>query len=307
MKIKSPKVIFTEKDHGYWYGSGPKSKRKRMVSVTSYFGTFCEPFNAELWLTKNVLAEIFGKRKFYAMIGKHADYLQNEQAFQLFFEPIIGNPRYNFQLRREVLRMEWALAGANGTTLHEYLEEERYQQGYFTNPMTGTDHPIIRYDKNFDNQSIIDNLADLPDGAYPELLLWHGPALLAGQADMICIETIRGKRYVDTFDEKTNGGYKADAGKKRQDIRKAKPGSRLMKPPFDNLYDCTHIKYRGQLSLYLHLLEIHGFIPRNLAVQHYINFDVNQMELIPFEYMGATSAKLIDLRLSQLAPKTIEI
>lgn len=308
METSNPKVIFTEKDHSYWWGDGPLDKRKRMDSVTTYFGRFCKPFERDLWLTKNILQEILGNQKFWGIHGTHEPYLQTQAGLELFFKPIIDDPKYFFELRKNILKTEWELANAKGTDLHEEIENSIYDDGYFWDPVTDLRYDVIKYDKLYPNQTICENLADLPDGAYPELLVWDEEAMLAGQADLVCIRTEGSARYTAVHDWKTNGGYKQGAEKKRADLIKCRPGSKPMSPPFQHLNDCTHVKYKGQLSLYQRMLEKAGYTPELQCLHHFINYDRDQCQIIPFDYMQKTADDLINLRIEeQKKPLTIHL
>ena len=75
-------------------------------------------------------------------------------------------------------------------------EERSYAQGWEINPYTGTKLRVHRFEKKYDNQSIVDNLIDLPDGCYPELLIWDLEYGICGQEDKVYIETKYGKKLV---------------------------------------------------------------------------------------------------------------
>lgn len=108
---------------------------------------------------------------------------------------------------------------------------------------------------------------DLPDGFYPELLLWNDDYKIAGTSDKIFIESNRGigTRMVDVDDYKTS----AVIDKKSFYVRGK--GHRMMQYPLDNLMDCKHTHYHLQVSVYAYMLEEMGFEVRNVGY-HHLNF-----------------------------------
>ena len=113
-------------------------------------------------------------------------------------------------------------------------------------------------------ENLIEDLYMLPDGYYPELLVWNEKCGIAGQADKVFLETIGNTRYVDIDDYKTNNKIKTESAY----VKKLK-GRVMMKKPLGHLMDCNHTHYNLQISTYAWVMEQFGFKVRNLAFHHY--------------------------------------
>jgi hypothetical protein len=130
--------------------------------------------------------------------------------------------------------------------------------------------------------SISDDLyKDLPDGFYPELLIWDNDSLTAGTSDRVFIETILGERFVDIDDYKTN----AKIDQKSFFVRGK--GYQMMKPPVGHLMDCKHSHYHLQVSIYAYMLEKMGFTVRNVGYHH-----LNTFHNLP--YLKSEAKNLLD-------------
>jgi ATP-dependent exoDNAse (exonuclease V) beta subunit len=100
----------------------------------------------------------------------------------------------------------------------------------------------------------------LPDGVYPELILWNHYWGVAGISDIIIIDG----DYFDVDDYKTN--KKID----KESYCHPKYGHKMMKPPINHLMDCNYTHYALQLSLYAYMLEkLTGKKARNLSFHHH--------------------------------------
>lgn len=123
---------------------------------------------------------------------------------------------------------------------------------------------------NLDNADVkyaISNnyLEDLPDGFYPELIMWNDEYKIAGTSDRIFIETLGIGRAVDVDDYKTNNVID-----KKSFYEKGK-GHKMMQYPLNHIMDCKHNHYHLQVSVYAYMLEQMGFEVRNVGY-HHINF-----------------------------------
>lgn len=108
---------------------------------------------------------------------------------------------------------------------------------------------------------------DLPDGFYPELLIWNDKYKVGGTADRIFFESNRGigTRLVDVDDYKTNTVID-----KKSFYQRGK-GYKMMQAPLNHLMDCKHTHYHLQVSLYAYMLEEMGFEVRKIGY-HHLNF-----------------------------------
>ncbi len=104
-----------------------------------------------------------------------------------------------------------------------------------------------------------ENLYELPDGVYTELLIWNNFLGIAGQSDKVIIETVNGIRYVDIIDYKTNKEIK-DYNYLDKNGRKVINESLIY--PLNKYCNSNYWIYQLQLNLYGWLLEQFGFTLR---------------------------------------------
>ncbi len=105
----------------------------------------------------------------------------------------------------------------------------------------------------------IEDLYQLKDGVYTELLIWNNFLGIAGQSDKVIIETINGVRYVDIIDYKTNKEIK-DYNYIDRDGKKVINESLIY--PLNKYCNSNYWIYQLQLNLYGWLLEQFGFTLR---------------------------------------------
>ena len=261
-------IVFYKDDHTYWYGDD------KLNSVGGWISQFFPKFESEFWLTHGVLKEIWGD-----------EYKKHYSSFKTFmppavplFEPFIKKTSaHRFVNEKLKLSNSWhrkrAHAAFKGTQFHDFMERQAYIQGFLENPWTNKEFKVIPHIKEFDNQSISLDLSTLEDGAYLELLVFDLELGVAGQADMVFIETIDGIRYADFNDFKTN------------EKKPSRSAPTRCLGVFEKEYASTHFKYTLQLNSYAYLLSRHGFVPRNLAYQHHIDYDPNKKTLIDVNLM----------------------
>lgn len=120
-------------------------------------------------------------------------------------------------------------------------------------------------------------LSKLPDGIYPELMLWDHRYGIAGRSDKVIIETKRESftmykgdglmgrdvRYTDVEDYKTNRFIKMKSWRNHDGTY------RMMLAPLTDLMDCDWWHYQLQLSLYQFMLEYHEFVARHSQIIHF--------------------------------------
>lgn len=118
--------------------------------------------------------------------------------------------------------------------------------------------------------------AQLPDGIYPELILWSHKYRIAGRADKIILFTIptiltagknsyeRDFRHANVDDYKTNETLHFESF-----YDHANKQHLMMLGPLAHLMDCSMNHYTLQFSLYQFLLEEFGFLPGERTLIHY--------------------------------------
>ena len=295
--MENPKVIFRSSDHSYWYGTGPIEDRKRLTSVNRMWTSYFEPFDTEMGLSRGALALMLGHSKFWSGYFRHKPEIASHdellEKYSRYINPI-------FWELRETVKFEWNYGNVKGTALHDYFENKAYEDGYVVNPFDKKKYETRKIEKKFDNQSIVDDLWDLEDGCYPELVVWNDVA--CGQVDQPMIETIDGVRYFDIIDFKSNGGVDRETGeKKRKEIFKASKQSlgdkkyKMGKGILSHMYDCgKYTAYQGQLSMYARLLEEAGYIARNLGVAHYLEYNPGTEAVIKYPYLEKETAAVME-------------
>ena len=272
-------IIFTEKEHKYDHDG------YRPVSGTGFISKFEEEFNREYFLSRGALKELVPD---FAEQKKAWKYSGGRILSQEFLEHLLEQVDIvDFIDRREALAQTWMdksdLACFEGTEYHLAREHESYKRGYEVSPFDGKEYTTIKKKKikGIDNYSLSDNLYDLEDGYYPELLALLPEQIsvgdknhywLVGQADKVFIGTDEEGRYIQIDDYKT-GGKPSKWSMRNEDTGIFAK----LKYPVQHLMSCKHQRYELQTSLYAYMLECHGYRVRNNAYTH-IN------ELVHCEY-----------------------
>ena len=243
---------------------------------------------AESTLSKKAKAIINeGIDSFYLYSGEfELKVPENEKALRF---AIVNSPATEEDIEKclEAIKLKWddKRDGANlkGNSYHRSREISAIKNGFEINAYDNKEYPVhvellagtfekqgsdpretvlrgIDFaDKKY---TVLDNLMDLPDGFYPELLLWNDEYQVAGTADRVFIETILGERFVDIDDYKTN------AVLKRTSFYVRGKGYKMLLPPVNHLMDCKHVRYNLQVSMYGFFLEQMGFTVRQVGYHH---------------------------------------
>lgn len=153
---------------------------------------------------------------------------------------------------------EWAKKGADacakGTKFHKKKEDTMLSSAGI---VSDTGYTPVNNINAFTEPNI--DYTKLPNGVYPEMLLWNHYFEIAGLADIVTIED----GYFDIDDYKTN--------KKIEQISYFHPktGYKRMKYPISHLMDCNFQHYELQISIYAFILEEMGLKPRKLMFHHH--------------------------------------
>ena len=151
-------------------------------------------------------------------------------------------------------RAEWKAIGKeaseHGTKVHAELEAETRKDPRCQPAAVQVDTNTIRSLKS---------LKDLPDGLYPEMLIWSEKWKIAGQVDLVEIK----KGVVDIVDYKNF---------KRMDLKsfynpKTKQWSTMLEP-LHGLQDCNYNHAGLQMSTYGQMLEDWGYKIGKLSIVH---------------------------------------
>lgn len=196
-------ILFNSKDHSY------NGKKITYTSVSTLIGRYKKPFNREYWSMYKAYEKVLGKEEF-KKIRKNLGYRMEDSTLfttlsNMYPEIIISNEVDSILNSWEEEKNK---SIKKGNDYHNFKEEQAKELGYVQNPYTGKEVPtihstIIEYKNNIEYRSpTVSNLYDLEDGFHPELILWDDDSKLAGQSDLVFIETIGGIRYIDIDDYK---------------------------------------------------------------------------------------------------------
>jgi len=178
------------------------------------------------------------------------------------------------------LQYEWGYSAIRGSEFHSFLENKTIEQGFDINPFTDEKYLTINIAKDYDNQSLKENLFDLEDGYYPELLVWDNSmgesCSPVTMIDRCYIKTIDGIRFVDVGDHKTNKSIWNSKDKKMTGV-------------LSDFYDNTEEKYKLQVCFGAKLLSTFGFTPRYCGFSHYKDYNEKNVKL----YMAKYDAELM--------------
>ena len=255
-------IIFSENEHRYEHlESGNVLK-----GWTSLIKRYIEPFNMEKQAICSAYSNYLGPKyrgiKFGLMNGSSvidlADYLLSTY------------PEMPTHFIDEV-KYEWEYAAIRGSELHASAENASYERGYEINPFTDEEFPVIKIDKQYDNQLLMDDLSNLVNGYYPELLVYdYSMGQERTPVTMIDKCFIKdGVVYVD--DLKTNGSIWSGKDK-------------YMKGVLSSLYDNTEDKYKLQACFGAKLMSTFGFEVGGCGFTHVKDYNINKTKFYLAKY-----------------------
>lgn len=266
-------IIFSEKDHCYTHiESG-----KKLNGWTSLIKKYTKPFDESSQLICSAYKLLLGDEEYNRIVKNKFGRLYDLKAKEVseFLESYLNKDVSSLITE---LKYEWEYAAILGSKFHKKLEDRAYEDGFFINPFTEEKFFTVKLEKEYDNQSASENLFELEDGYYPELLVWDNTMDQSNtpvtQIDGCFIETLDGVRYVDLIDFKTNS-------KRPIDYK-----GNFMLEPFNQIYDNSVNKYKLQVQFGAKLLETFGFKPRYMAFKHFIDYNEEKGRLFPTIYKG---------------------
>lgn len=285
--MAEPLIKFYEDRHLYLHKNIP------INSVSSWVDAYSGTFNSDYWLEYKVLERLFPdifkevKEKFYK--GR-------SQPNKSFFDKIKKRLGINqiFLYKKEIYKIknEWLLknvtATSKGSSFHLMEEWRTIEEGYCINPFTDEKFETIdlrRKDVEYQNHSTCMNPYDeLPDGFFPEMLLWNLSIPMVGQADMVFIKTIGKDRFFWIDDFKTNG----------EDKMKPSAGMGKMKGVLSEFTSNAINKYgKIQIPMYCWMMEQHGFKFGGASFTWYRNYDRNDSKQFIVDYDSELTNKII--------------
>lgn len=149
-----------------------------------------------------------------------------------------------------------------GTRFHALKEEAAHRASFWIDPATGIEYPVLNHALELmkvgqPHYPITDGM---PDGIYPEMLLWNHPTRTAGQSDEVWLFD----KFFDIDDWKTNKQITQEGWFDRDLFE-----NQMMLGPLNHLPDCHLTHYTLQISLYAYMIAECGRTPRNLQFTHY--------------------------------------
>ena len=176
------------------------------------------------------------------------------------------------------VRYEWDYAAILGSETHLEAENASYARGYEINPFTDEEFPVIKMDKKYDNQLLMDDLSNLPNGYYPELLVYdfsmgqsHTPVTMIDKAFLK-----DGVVFCD--DWKTNGSIWSGKDKKMSGV-------------LSEIFDNTEEKYKLQACFGAKLLTTFGFKVGGCGFTHVKEYNLQKTKMYLAKYDEALMDK----------------
>lgn len=276
---------FTEEKHEYVRNT------KKYTSVTTLVGKYKKPFDKKYWSKYGVYKKLLGEKRLKELKGEYCALKEKTlRQFDYTDHKFFSFVRKNVKIAASIIKEETDLllntwkesndkSKIKGTNYHTFKENNAIEQGFVLNQFDNTKYDtklsvnkIKKAGKNIVT-SKVENLYELEDGFYPEMLIWNDLFEISGQADMVFIETVGGKRYVDINDYKTNN---------KIDMTNF---FNKMNYPLHYIDDCKYNHYRLQICMYAWLLERFGFTIRKLGFTHIttlheFDFMKNEIELM---------------------------
>ena len=239
--------FFTSEPHSYF------NQETEIQSVTAVTRKYFKDFKGEYWSYYKALEAVMPdfKEKKPGRTPK----------MEWIFSQFENYPEIDFENEAYKIRKAWTDYGMQkaleGTDVHKEDEAIAFEEGKIRNPFNMKFYKTIKsFTWNNNKKYLIYNqLSDLEDGIYPELILPNKQNLYCGTSDRVFIETIGSTRYVDIIDRKN---------KTSVDKRNIEENALY---PLLHLESCDFNRYSIAMSLYMNCLEEVGFTPRHMALQ----------------------------------------
>lgn len=273
--MQTPLVRFSEKEHAYI-----DRNNNKLLSVSGFIKKYEEEFDSEMIATRKVFREL-NKPMWDTIYLKHNNdpYLAIEEMRKYLKEKDYSKRIMDYQIA-------WADKGKasseRGTYHHKKFETDDYERGYSVNPYNKKKYIVRKNEKipaGFENCSLHDNLFDLEDGYYPEMLIFNECLKLAGQSDKVYIETVGNDRFVDIDDYKFVNEILMVPAYFDRKLKKFPS----MKEPISHIYQTNYYSYALKISTYAWMMERFGFKIRNLGLRQMVELLNKEFIELPYE------------------------
>ena len=250
------KIIFRDSDHRYFHNDGTEYQ-----SVSSVFKAFKEPFDADKIALKKFLIDSLPK-----------EYIQAKKKFG-WESPEVITYLSQFLSQEQIdegvklLKDSWADKGdasrTRGTEIHKKIELEDIKSGYIWSRLDGRYYKVISPRMDNDNESLADDLYELEDGYYPELLLFNDEHKIAGQSDGVFLRSTSKGREAFIKDAKTDAEISIVPS-----FKHPRNGYKKLLGPLSHLNECNLNEYSIKMSFYGYMLEQFGFTVKKLLIEN---------------------------------------
>jgi hypothetical protein len=208
-----PVVVFFEDRHAYYSPTHGK-----LTGMTSLIGHWTPEFQRDYWLSNAAFKAVLGEDRWREIKNERWKGIiaPPKEFYFTMWEEMNSDQRALFREEKKKVEVEWELKNAYacmyGSRYHAKRESEDIEAGGAVHPVTGEfmEIPMMPDKRHGDNAALAENLYDLPDGYYPELLIHDLEAGVCGMVDRAWLRTQDSIRYFAFKDYKTNkkkGGF----------------------------------------------------------------------------------------------------
>ena len=264
------RLVFQDEGHKYFRVNRPDDIWKSVTTVVKHYS---EPFKREEWLAYKAMERVLSEDKFKDIKDQVKESYGgfNYHGVMELCWPLVSFEDYT-EAKAEI-EAEWTEEGltsaARGTAGHLKLENESYSRGKELNLINNIEYNVFpKQNFEYDNEQLAENLFDLEDGYYPELLTWFEideERKTCGQSDGVFIRTEGSKRYVTVRDYKFVKAKKMNT----QNFCSIARQNVMMREPISHI-PCSKIHgYQLQMSIYGWMLQNAGYVVEGIWLDHF--------------------------------------
>lgn len=285
-----PKILFYEDGHLYLN----TKNGERWPSMSSVVKAFSPKLDTSYWQRVKAVKGAISKEKWRGFLVKEGIDMRLDngdlnpkwampsvECVDRIIDQLSDKERADARKVYVQLEVNWTvtqnIASMRGSRFHYGREDADLAAGGSMNPITGVWQPTPLFvDKKLaDNHNLTNSLKDLPDGFYPELLVWDEELQLVGQVDRAWIWTdANGVRWVYFRDYKTNF----------HKMEEEAFFDETLHYPFNDLPATHSNKYLIQQGGYMHIMERAGFRCAGIALDWVEDFGEGKVVVEPLIY-----------------------
>lgn len=262
-------VTFNDSNHTYQNKEGVD-----YISVTTLIKMYTPPFEADYWSSYKALKDVLSG------VGRWEEFKKAAGGWEAavdFYKLLVEQKKFSYNSQVIAVKNQYLKAwddkreksAAKGKIFHRSAEEKTRGSVIIRETLReveiGYDDPIIEA-PDFKSTKV-----------YCEQIIYSHKLQIAGQADWI----LKDRRDVSIKDYKTS-----------EEIKKVPFMEQTLLYPVNEIPDTNFHKFTLQLSIYAYLLELAGYNPKQLVVEHIISED--DKKSYPVEYLRKQVILLID-------------